>query len=304
MLPYNPARMEEEPRMPQSAIFTDRYLTVAEANRRSYAKVAQDYSKHTRCVIDPHDQRCLVEHIQLALQLLGNLGRRPAALDACGGAGNAAMHMLAMGCNVKLVDISPEMIEMYREACGKTGYRAVATAAEIADYFTNDEQSFDLIVFSSALHHLENPIEVLRLAQSRLTSHGVIATIFDPVRHLMVLRAMRLPLHWTKRAMNSPKLIFTRAVPVAKRLLTGGDAYKERAQLEITEDNVGNLAEFHGGRGFDDRTFVREIEQTTDLRVLAHDRFVGACSTAERILMKVFRRPNQFKLLLQNTETQ
>ena len=114
---------------------------------------------------------------------------------------------------------------------------------------------------------------------------------------------MRLPLHWITRAKDSPELIFTRAVPVLKRLLTGGGAYKERDELEITEDNVGNLAEFHGGRGFDDRAFVREIDQTTDLRVLAHDRFVGSCSTAERLLMKVFRRPNQFKLLLQNTET-
>ncbi len=114
---------------------------------------------------------------------------------------------------------------------------------------------------------------------------------------------MRLPLHWIKRARSSPKLICRRAFPVVKRLLTGGDAYKERDKLEITEDNLGHLAEFHGRRGFDDRAFVREIEQTTRLRALAHDRFVGTCSTAERILMKVFRRPNQFKLLLQNTET-
>lgn len=296
--------MEEEPQMPESVVFTDRYLTVAEANRRTYAKVAHDYVKNTLCVVDPQDQQQLDQHIRQALQLLGDLGRRPMALDACGGAGNAALHMQALGCDVKLVDISPEMIELYKEACARAGCHAVADTAEIADYFTNDKQCFDLIVFSSALHHLENPIGVLRLAQSRLTPNGIIATIFDPVRQPKFLRALRLPLHWIKRARNSPKLIFARAVPVLKRLLTGGDAYKERDRLVITEANMGHLAEFHGGRGFDDRAFVREIEQTTPLRALAHDRFVGTCSTAERILMKVFRRPNQFKLLLQNTETQ
>ncbi len=99
--------------MPKSAVFTDRYLTVAEANRRNYAKVADEYEKHTRCVVDPQEQRRLVEHIQLGLQLLGDLRRRPTALDACGGAGNAALRMQALGCDVKLVDISPEMIELY-----------------------------------------------------------------------------------------------------------------------------------------------------------------------------------------------
>ncbi len=193
---------------------------------------------------------------------------------------------------------------MYNEACGNAGYSAVATAAEIADFFTNSDQRFDLIIFSSALHHLENPIGVLRLAQSGLTPNGIIATIFDPIRHPKLLRAMRLPLHWLKRARSSPKLILTRAVPVLKRLLTGGDAYKERDKLAITEDNVGSLAEFHSGRGFDDQAFVREIKQATGLRVLAHDRFVGTCSTAERILMKLCRRPNQFKLLLQNAESE
>ena len=85
--------------------------------------------------------------------------------------------------------------------------------------------------------------------------------------------------------------------------MTGGDAYKERKKLIITDGNLGHFAEFHGGRGFNDRAFVREIEQTTRLRAVAHDRFVGTCSAAERILIKIFRRPNQFKLLLQNTET-
>ena len=290
--------------MPQSAIFTDRYLTVAEANRRTYAKVAHEYEKHTRCVVDPQEQRRLDQHIQKALQSLGDLGRRPTALDACGDAGNAALHMCALGCDVKLVDVSPEMIEIYKEACAKAGYPAVAAAAEIADFFTNSVQRFDLIVFSSALHHLENPIGVLRLAQSRLTPNGIIATIFDPIWQPWLLRAIKLPFHWVERAKSSPKLILTRAMPVLKRLLTGGDAYKERDQLEITEDNVGSLAEFHSGRGFDDQAFIREIKQTTRLRVLSHDRFIGTCSTAERILMKLCRRPNQFKLLLQNTEAE
>ena len=290
--------------MPKSAVFTDRYLTVAEANRRVYAQVAQGYNEHTRCVVDQQDQRSLDRHLRKALQLLGNLGHPPAALDACGGAGNAALRMQALGCNVKLVDISPEMIELYKEACERAGYEAAAATGEIGDYLTKDDQRFDLIVFSSALHHLENPIGVLRLAQSRLTPNGIIATIFDSVRQPRILRALRLPFHWIKRAKDSPRLIFTRTVPVLKRLVTGGDAYKEREKLVITEEKVDHIAEFHGGRGFDDRAFVREIEQTTRLRAVAHDRFVGTCSAAERLLIRVFRRPNQFKLLLQNTEAE
>lgn len=288
--------------MSAKEIFTERYLTVAEANRRNYAKVARSYVERVRCVVDPQEQQRLKQQIGRAMAVLGDLGRPIVALDACGGAGNAAMQLLKLGCNVTLADISPEMIEIYKESCRDADLPAVAVPTEIGDYLSRHHGVFDLIIFSSALHHLEDPVGVLRLARSSLTKGGIIATLFDPIRQPKFLRAMTVPIHWFMRAKSSPRLVLTRTVPVLKRIITGGDVYKNRKKLEITGDNVGNLAEFYGGRGFDDHALVHNIEQVTGLRVLAHDRSIANCSKLERRLRSFTRHPNQFQLIMQKTE--
>ncbi len=284
-----------------AAVRSERYQTVAEANRRNYASVSRDYARHLHCRADSQEERRLQRLAALARAAIGDRRSALRALDACGGTGNAALQLQALGFSVELVDISPEMIEVYRAECRAAGYEPVTHVGEIAAFFESCSDRYDLIVFSSALHHLENPLAVLTLAAGCLVPGGAIATTFDPISQSALFRALRLPLHWFRRAHRSPSLLFTRALPVLRRLLSGGEAYKERQHLALSEQNMGNLAEFHARRGFDDLALVKRIEESTGLRVVCHERFIGACLAPERWIRLLTRTPNQFQLLLQRS---
>lgn len=285
--------------MAAKELFSERYLTVAEANRRNYAKVADYYVKK---LVKRYSPELFAEDLRRALARLGNLGRKPVALDACGGSGYAALILQQLGCDVLLVDISPELIGFYNQACATAGFPAEAECSEIGSFFTHTQRRFDLIVFRSALHHLEDPVLVLQLAQKTLGPNGLIVTFADPAKRPRWVYAAAKPFHWIRRAMSSPKLILTRPIPVLKNMIRGGQKYKDRRKLEITDANVGMIAEFHGGRGFDDKALVERITSTANLSVLYHDYYTERCSMLEKMIYKVSGSPRHFKLLLQNAE--
>ena len=86
-------------------------------------------------------------------------------------------------------------------------------------------------------------------------------------------------------------------------MIRGGQKYKDRQKLEITDANVGLIAEFHAGRGFDDKALVERITGTANLSVLHHDYYTGRCGMLEKMIYKVSGSPRHFKLLLQNAES-
>lgn len=284
----------------ENQVFSQRYLTVAEANRRNYANVAESYVKHVRCVKDKDDQSLLQGQLQRLMDELGDMGRPPVVVDACGGAGNAAMMLNKLGCHVHLVDISPQMIAIYERTCKQEGFKPTTHCDEIGSFFTKTDLRYDLIVFSSAIHHLEDPVLVLSLAEKSLESAGMIATIFDPIRLPKPLRILAIPFKWLHRAASNPKLVFTRVGPVIRNIVRGGQSYKERTNVELNDDNIGLIAEWHGGRGFDDFQLAGEIQEKTNLEVVCHERLVRDCSAFEKMLYKLLRIKNSFVFLLRS----
>ena len=61
--------------MGESGGFSERYLTVAEANRLNYARQAENYLKHASCVTEGADQALLVNDLKRALRALCNATR-------------------------------------------------------------------------------------------------------------------------------------------------------------------------------------------------------------------------------------
>ena len=284
---------------------SDRYRVVSEANRRCYGRsgAAEEYDKTH--FVTPGELEVLEADLKRALDLLGHPGRRrAAALDACGGTGNAALRLQALGCDTHLVDISEEMVAYYRRQCESRGYPASAESGEILSFFRNNTRKFDLIVFSSALHHLEDPLLVLRQAQTALSPGGLIVTVFDPVRATAAEKIIAEPVRLLNRAISEPRKIVSGLGKVAKRLMRGGSRVKhdQTAQLALTEENVGFIAEFHGDRGIDDVALAREIEQTGKLRVLHHDRHSQRIGILAPHVRKLLGRPSNFRFLLQNTQ--
>jgi SAM-dependent methyltransferase len=279
---------------------------VAEANRRCYGRpsAADEYDKTH--FLGARDLEVLDADLKRALALLGHpQQRRASALDACGGTGNAALRLQAMGCDTHLVDISPEMVAYYRRQCASRGYPASAESGEILSFFANNTRKFDLIVFSSALHHLEDPALVLRHAQTALSRSGLIVTIFDPVKPTRAAKVLLEPVRLLDRALSERGKILGGIGRVARRLFRGGSRYKHAhvGEMALSDDNVGAIAEFHGDEGIDDQALAREIERTGKLRVLHHDHHSQPWGVIMPYARLMLRKPTNFRLLLQNTET-
>jgi len=290
--------------MTQTSPPSNRYQVVSEANRRCYGRpgAAEEYDKTH--FLGAHDLEVLDADLKRALDRLGHPARRAAALDACGGTGNAALRLQAMGCDTHLVDISEEMVGYYRRQCEARGYPASAETGEILAFFTRNTRKFDLIVFSSALHHLEDPVLVLRHAQAALGPGGLIVTIFDPIKAGRAEKVLLEPFRLLDRALTEPRKIFRGFANVLRRVARGGARYKHEHvdEIALSDDNVGSIAEFHGDEGMDDFALAREIERGTKLRVVHHDRHRAPWGVVTPYARMLLRKPTNFRFLLQNTE--
>lgn len=79
------------------------------------------------------------------------------------------------GCNIKGLDISPDMIQVAENKIF-TGNNEISFINN--DFMQYDFKSkYDLLIFSYVLHHLDNPVEALKKARNMLTSTG--QTIFS-----------------------------------------------------------------------------------------------------------------------------
>jgi SAM-dependent methyltransferase len=110
------------------------YQKVAEANRQYYAQTAAMYEATETCVTDPLLQRGLESDLDRALATLGKPLASVRALDACGGSGNVALKLLRRGVGVTLVDISPDLQEIFRAKCVEAGFVPKVVCSELAAF--------------------------------------------------------------------------------------------------------------------------------------------------------------------------
>lgn len=117
--------------------------------------------------------------VQLLQHELGNHIR---TVDMCGGAGKAAfvLRKCAPEAEVTLVDLSDKMLDIARQRMKEDEVGTIEIIQEDVMSFLGKDRQFDLIVFSSAIHHFKDPVELLKSASERLSDHGVIVTIADP----------------------------------------------------------------------------------------------------------------------------
>ena len=139
----------------------------ADANRAFYAAIAEQYDASEDCVVDPRLKGRLLETLRFALGHLPH-GSVPRALDACGGSGNASLMLLELGITPLTVDISPEMLAIYETKARALGFEPQTEIDEIDSFLRRTAHVWDLIVFSSALHHLEDYRDVLSTAMARV----------------------------------------------------------------------------------------------------------------------------------------
>ena len=270
---------------------------VAEANRLFYQKVARVYDRTETCVADPVFQKKLEHTLTESLSFIEKPLSRIAALDACGGTGNVALKLASRGISVTLADISPSQLEIYKEKCQAAGLVPTIYCGDICQYLRGSEIRFDFVVFSSALHHLADYQSVLALAYEALMPGGVILTLYDPTlvakrssASRMVLNLDYLLFKVRKQWKDVPGGIFRRV----KRKL---NSRAKTAEIKLSDENLGFLAEYHLNAGIDDYELIGRMKKL-GAEVIWHRRISGGRHTLTQKLVDMFGDATDFSLLL------
>lgn len=278
---------------------SEAYQNVAEANRCFYARAAELYDATETCVLSPLHQAMVEEELDCALRLVGKKPEEIRALDACGGSGNISLKLLRRNVPVILADISPQLQEIFLRKCSAMGYKPEVVCKEIGTFLAEEERVFDFIVFSSALHHLENIDAVLAQAYQRMAPGAVLLTIFDPTSRgdLRPLTKMlqRVEYYGFKvfhQSSDLPKAIVRRL----RRMLSGVSA-QDKAGVRLTPATAGMLAEFHVDRGINDRDLVAHLRKI-GFEVVRHDRYVDTRWQWVRRAIEKLGDVTEFRLLL------
>jgi 2-polyprenyl-3-methyl-5-hydroxy-6-metoxy-1,4-benzoquinol methylase len=278
---------------------SENYRKIAEANRSFYTNLAALYDKTEGSVVDPHEQAVLETELDRALTLLGRNTAEVRALDACGGSGSVALKLLRRGAKVTLADISPDLIKIFQKKCQTSGYKPETVCTEIADFLSDPKQTFDLIVFSAALHHLENIEGVLTLAFERLAPRGLLLTLFDPTDRsqlrMMTRVIQRVDYYAFKIIHQSADL--PKAIGRRLRRIFAGSSADNKTSVALDTSTVGMLAEYHIEKGIDDKRLV-SVLCGVGYEVVEHERYAGGRTDWMRKTTKAFGDATSFKLVL------
>lgn len=283
---------------------TAEYQKIAEANREYYAKTAQLYDLTETCVTDRMAQENLQSTLDRVLRECNKPLNEVYALDACGGSGNISLKLLQRGVRVLLADISPDLQAIFKKKCEQSGLRGETVCGEIATFLSATDKEFDLVIFSSALHHLQNIDEVLRLVFDHLPPGGLVFTTFDPTSRDQMSG-------FAKCLTNAEYYFFkifcqTADVPKAfwrktSRMLSGVKATRKE-NIAVNEATAGLLAEYHVEKGIDDVALVKRL-QGMGYEIVWHDRFPSARFKITRRLLKNAGQVTSFQLLLRRPRT-
>jgi len=278
---------------------TAAYRKIAEANREYYAATAATYDRTENCVVDPSAQAQLERDLDGVLAHLRKPPSEVTALDACGGSGNVALKLLHRGVQVTLADISPDLIAIFQTKAAAAGKVGRAVCGEIATFLAQEGPSFDLIVFSSALHHLADIDAVLELAWGRLSAGGLLFTVHDPTAREhwspATRLATRLGYYWFKLSRQRSDLL--PALGRKLRRLAARSSPRQKDHVPLNSATAGMLAEYHVERGIDDGALVARLRDL-GYDVLWHERSAESRSPALQWLIETLGDATSFKLLL------
>jgi ubiquinone/menaquinone biosynthesis C-methylase UbiE len=256
-------------------------LSAAEANRRYYAERAAEYDDTEECVTLERHRNRLRRVLSTAVAAAPSGDR---VLDACGGSGYASLELGAMGLDVVTVDVSPDMLAIYERKASAAGLTATVEIGEIASFLSVSRDRWDLVVFSSALHHLDDYRAVLDAVRERLAPGGVIATVFDPIAGGKLVQVIRYADYLLWLAVTQPRAFL-------------GRLGHRAAQAGASSDSVGRIAERHALTGIDDIALAGHFE-AGGMEIILHERSYEARFAAMRGLLRLLARPTAFAFVV------
>ncbi len=269
---------------------------VIAANRRFHNHVAQNYDRHESCAFQPHWQRSLEKDLETIQSCVSSPGRTLQCLDCGGGTGNLALKMLARGWRVTVVDASEKMLAVLQQKARAAGHSPRLVYSSIERFLEETRVPFDIVAFSSVLHHLYDYTLVVQQAASVVRPGGIFYSSQDPV----VPKQPALTGAFNTLDITVGKMMFDPAdvLPgIGRRLLklfSPTDSLFQRALL-----TAGDLAEYHAGTGVDDVQII-QILQMSGFSMVEHLRYPVGRTRALHSLNKRLRLLENFKIIAQS----
>src|SRR3979411_504645 len=127
---------------------------VIEANVAFYRQIARKEDSYETYLFDPDLQQSLEDDLDTIGSYFGPLRRTPSCLECGGGTGNLTLKMCARGWAVTVVEVSEKMRGCLQEKAHAQGHSPTLIHCPIERFLEATLQPYDLVAFSSVLHHL------------------------------------------------------------------------------------------------------------------------------------------------------
>ncbi len=128
------------------------------------------------------ERRRLQADLKLLAELMGE--RRPLrVVDVGAGTGRLTLPFALRGWEVTAVDCSARMLQQLRQRYERApaAARLELVCATVEDFLAHAAGDFDLFAFSSVLHHLPDPVDVVSRCLQRLRIGGCIYITQEPL---------------------------------------------------------------------------------------------------------------------------
>lgn len=266
---------------------------VIEANVTFYLQMAEKYDTYETYLFNPALQQGLEDDLEKIASHIDLLGHSPSCLECGGGTGNLTLKMCKRGWTVTVVDVSEKMLGLLQEKARVQGFSPTLIHKPIEEYLEATHEPYDMVAFSSVLHHLYSYESVVERSLKRLLPAGVFYSNWDPL------------------APKSPffaRLFDSFDTTLAKVLFDPGDVLpgiRRRLRKVFSRNDVefgravasaGDLAEFHARTGVDDQKILQIIEKN-GFSVVEHQRFATGRTNLTRALNNSLRLLESFKII-------
>jgi len=104
--------------------------------------------------------------------------KEPVILDVGCGTGLLSKVFLELGYTLHAIDLSQNMLDLYKNP-GKG--KLIKICTEIDNFFKENTQKYDLIIFAASLHHIYNYKETIHSALEALKEGGLIFIFNEPL---------------------------------------------------------------------------------------------------------------------------
>jgi len=253
---------------------------VVQANVDFFRGFAHKYDLYESPVFDSFFQQMLIDDLDRITASFEHVVTRPSALDCGGGTGNIALKLLARGWSVSVVDVSPDMLAILSQKCQARQLSPSIVNQAIETYLAETSDSYDLICFGSVLHHLHSYLGVVSMAADRVRPGGFLYSNFDPVipKRPFLADAVTSIDTFAAKLLYDPADVFPGILRRLKKLVLKPSPLHRRSVASL-----GDIADYHAGRGVDDRQ-IRDILSQKGFAILEHLRYGTGRTSPIRIL--------------------